>query len=32
VRHVSQGEGLEVIGPHVASKPSRIAFKSRRGR
>ena len=32
VRRVSRGGGLEVTGPNVASKPSRIAFKARRGR
>jgi hypothetical protein len=31
VRLVSQGS-LEVIVPNVASKPSRIALKARRGR
>jgi hypothetical protein len=27
-----QGEAIEVTGPNVASKPSRIVFKARRGR
>jgi hypothetical protein len=31
VKPVSQGGGAEVIGPNVASKPPRIAFKARRG-
>jgi hypothetical protein len=31
MRLVSWGEGLEVAGPNVASKPPRIVFKARRG-
>jgi hypothetical protein len=32
VRHVAQGEAIEVIGQNVASKPPRIVFKARRER
>jgi hypothetical protein len=31
MRRPARGEAIEVIGPNVASKPSRIAFEARRG-
>jgi hypothetical protein len=32
VRYVTQGAGLEVTSPNIASTPPRIVFKARRGR
>jgi len=32
VRHVAQGEAIEVRAPNIASMPSKIVFKARRGR
>jgi hypothetical protein len=32
MRRVAVREGVEVSGPNIASKPSRIAFKAGRGR